>query len=290
MKRNLQIGTAIFASVAAGAVAAAVAASARWARATSRATERLAARARSSSPAERPRLFSPDQLAGLPAPVVRYFTFALTPGQPLPRTVHARWIGEFRTSRTAAWKPFTAVQDFTIDPPGFVWNATITMAPLISVRVRDEYVDGTGAMVGKLGALVPVVDQGGSAEMAAGALSRYLGEAAWFPTALLPGEHVSWTPIDDSTARATLTDGAVTVHGDFHFGRDGQIVSVSMTRYRDEHGRGVPTPFEGRLGPEYRRVAGMMVPAAADVAWLLPEGRFDYWRARLPELTYDADR
>jgi hypothetical protein len=294
MKRSLKVGTAIVAGVAAGASIAAALASTRWARATSRATERLAARTRSSAASgaasDAATEFSPEQLTGLPAPVVRYFTFALTPGQPLPRTVRARWTGEFRASREAAWKPFTAVQHFTIGPPGFVWDAAISMAPLITVRVRDEYVNGVGAMLGKVAGLVPVVNEGGSAEMAAGALSRYLGEAVWFPTALLPGPNVAWTPVDDSTARATLTDGAVTVHGDFHFDSDGRVVSVSMMRYRDVNGRGVLTPFEGRLGPEYRRVAGMMVPSAGEVAWLLPEGRLDYWRGRLAELSPDAQR
>jgi hypothetical protein len=58
--------------------------------------------------------------------------------------------------------------------------------------VRDTYLDAVGAMQGKLAGLIPVVDQSGRPELAAGALHRYLAEAAWFPTALLPSDRLAW--------------------------------------------------------------------------------------------------
>jgi hypothetical protein len=291
MRRGIRIGAAVAAGAAVGTAVIAAGASMLWGHATTRATRRLAAQTPSTpSPDQQPETFSPEQLEGLPAPVVRYFTFALAPGQPLIRSARIRWEGEFRTSPTANWTPFTAVQHSTVRPPGFVWDANIRMAPLVPVRVRDEYVAGAGAMLGKVAALVPVANQRGTPEMAAGALSRYLGEAVWLPTALLPSAGVSWTPVDDSTARATLTDGATTVSADFRFAGEGQIVGVTMTRYRDVHGRGVPTRFEGRMEGEYSRVSGMMIPSAGEVAWLLPEGRFAYWRGRPVEVEYGTTR
>src|SRR5690606_20634309 len=61
--------------------------------------------------------FEPELLAGLPAPVARYFQFALTLGQPLIRTARVEHAGEFRASVDAAWAPFTSVQHFCADPP-----------------------------------------------------------------------------------------------------------------------------------------------------------------------------
>jgi hypothetical protein len=286
MKRGITIGAAAMGGVALGAAAVTAVANVRWTRATARATRRLAEQPTVERVPARAPTFSPEQLAGLPAPVARYFTFALTPGQPLIRRARVRWEGEFRLRPGGSWRPFTAVQDFMARPPGFVWDATIRVAPLLPARVRDAYVAGEGVMLGKIAALVPVADQRGTPEMAAGALSRYLGEAVWLPTALLPSAGVSWTPIDERTARATLTDGGTTVTADFHFGPRGEIVGASMTRYRDVNGRGVPTPFEGRYASEYRRVAGMMIPVGGEVAWLLPEGPFAYWRGRIGAAEY----
>jgi hypothetical protein len=295
MRRWVKIGSAAAGGLAAGALAVA-AGTAAWRRATARAVAGLTSRAQAqepapNAPADEP--FSHTKLTGLPAPVARYFAFALPEGQPLIRYVHIRWAGEFQTRPGGGWSPFTAEQDFTTTPPGFVWDADIRMIPLIPMRVRDSYIAGTGSMLGRMGGVVPVVDQGGSREMASGALMRWLGEAAWFPTALLPrsrpDEGVRWDEVDDSTARATLADGETTVQADFHFAPTGEIRRMTATRYRDVKGVGVLTPFEGVNGPFERR-DGIMIPSSAEVAWLLPEGRFPYWRGRPVEVRYETAR
>jgi hypothetical protein len=194
---------------------------------------------------------------------VRYFEFALTPGQPLVRRARLRQAGEFAV-RPGPWMPFTAVEHFAVQPPGFVWDASIRMAPLLSVRVRDSYLRGEGSVHGKFAALVPAVDHGGTPKMAAGALVRYLAEAAWLPSALLPSAGVRWQPVDNRTARATLTDRATTVSLDVHFGARGEIVRVSTDRHRDINGSPVLTPWVGHFR-DYARIDGMMVPMAGEV-------------------------
>lgn len=229
----------------------------------------------------------------LPAPVERYFAFAM-PSQPKwIHTAYIRWAGEFRMRPGAGWSSFEAEQDFTAFPPGFVWDARIRMVPLVPVRVRDSYMAGQGTMLGRVGGLVTVVNQGGTSEMATSALARWLGEAVWFPTALLPratnGDGVQWEAMDDSTARATIRDGANEVSADFHFAPTGEITGMTALRYRDVNGTSVLTPFDGRYH-DYERRNGIMIPMFAEVAWLLPEGRFAYWRGHLAEVTYDDER
>jgi len=101
-------------------------------------------------------------------------------------------------------------------------------------------------------------------EAASASLVRYLAEAAWLPTALLPSENLTWAPIDDRSARATLTDATTRVSLDVHFGAQGEIVSVSTLRHRDENGVLVLTPWGGRYR-DYTSIQGMMIPMAADV-------------------------
>ncbi|CAN5854259.1 hypothetical protein BH23GEM7_BH23GEM7_18210 [soil metagenome] len=212
-----------------------------WSRATSRTVERLT----TSTPRAGAEIFSPEQLEGLPAPVARYFGLVLTPGQPLIRSARIEHEGEFRTGLDAPWNPFHSVQHFTADPPGFVWDASIRMAPLMNVRVRDSYIGGSAGMRGAVAGLVPVVDQQGTPDLAAGALHRYLAEAVWLPTALLPSQHVVWEAVDDSTALVTLSDSGITVTWTVHFSAAGEIVRVEGERLRDVDGVGVPTPFVG---------------------------------------------
>jgi hypothetical protein len=229
----------------------------------------------------------------LPAPVERYFAFALPSRMDRIYSARIRWTGEFQMRPGAGWSAFDAEQDFTAFPPGFVWDARIRMMPLVPVRVRDSYMAGQGTMLGKVGGLVTVVNQSGSPEMASSALTRWLGEAVWFPTALLPratrDDGVQWEAIDDTTARATIRDGASEASADFHFAPTGEITSMTALRYRDVNGASVLTPFEGRYR-DYERRDGIMIPMHAEVAWLLPKGRFAYWRGHPAEVRYNGRR
>lgn len=279
MKRWIRVMTAVAGGVAGSAAAAIGAGTLLWNRSTTRAVARLA-------PGGTAGTYTREQLAGLPAPVVRYFEFALTPGQPLIRTARIEHEGEFRGSLDAPWSPFKSVQHFSVDPPGFVWDAAIRMAPLMTVRVRDSYLEGNGSMRASIAGLIPVVNAWGSTELASGALHRYLAESVWLPTALLPGAGATWEPIDDNAARATLTDSGVSVSLDFRFNEKGEIVSVyTPARYRDVNGKGVPSPWEGHFR-EYERMDGLMVPREGEVAWILPEGRLTYWRGRVVRVEF----
>jgi len=286
VKRWVRVAGAAAAGVMAAGAAAAVAGSLAWRRASARRMAMLTDEAHRDRGASVP-TFSRVEIAGLPASVARYLAFALPEGQRRIRLARVRWTGAMRLRPNAAWSPFTADQLFTTAPPGFVWDARVRMMPLVPVRVRDSYVAGQGRMLGRLGAVVSVVNEGGTPEMAAGALVRWLGEAAWFPTALLPGEGVTWEPVNDSTARATVSDGTTRVSADFHFAPTGEMTGMTAMRYRDVNGTGVLTPFEGRYA-RYMRYEGLMLPASAEVAWLLPEGRFAYWRGRPEAAEYET--
>jgi hypothetical protein len=242
-------------------------------------------RGASAAPAGR---FTPTELDGLPAPVARYFRLVLRDGQPLVRHARLRQSGQFLVRPAQqVWGPFEAVQHIVTAPPGFVWDARIRMAPGVTVKVRDSFVDGTGSMLGKALGLFTVVRLERTPPIAAAALHRYLAEAAWCPTMLLPAAGVSWTPIDASTARATLTAGATTVWLECRFGADGLIERVfTPERHYAAAGRTMPMPWQGRFS-EYAERHGMRIPTVGEVEWLLPDGPQPYWRGRITEIEYE---
>src|SRR5678816_3976518 len=101
------------------------------------------------------------------------------------------------------------------------------MMPVIPVLVRDSYVDGQGAMRAAAGGLVTFVNLKGTPEMAAGSLQRFLAEAGWGPTALLPRAGLPWSALDETNSRVSLTDGETKNSIDVHFGSLGEIETVS---------------------------------------------------------------
>jgi hypothetical protein len=279
----MTVGGTIVGGFALAVVVAAIAAKLRWGRATTRAVRRLAPPDSGDDVVGAGR-FSMAELAGLPAPVRRYFTFALTPGQRLVRAARVEQEGTF-AQRAGAWDRFTATEHLAVRPPGFVWDATIRMAPLLGVRVRDSYMDGVGTVDARVMGAVPVARQHGTREVAEAALQRYLVEAVWAPTALLPSAGVGWTAIDDTSARATITDRDLAVSVIFHFGPDGEIVGTSAERHRDVDGALEPTPWVGRYW-DYERIHRMMVPRRGEVAWVVGGERVPYWRGVLRDVVY----
>ena len=232
------------------------------------------------------------ELEGLPAPVQRYFRAVLQEGQPLVAAVSIEHTGTFNMSETGEqWKPFSSTQRVIIQRPGFVWDARIGMAPGATVHVHDAYVAGEGVLTAKLFGLLTVMKQPSTPELAHGELMRFFAEAAWYPTALLPSQGVTWEAIDDGRARATIADGPTTVELVFHFDAQGLISSVhSDGRYREVDGALVAAPWQGRFW-DYQRRDGMLVPLNGEVLWVLSEGDKPYWRGRMQRIQYElSDR
>lgn len=81
-------------------------------------------------------------------------------------------------------------------------------------------------MQARLGGVLTVMDAEPCPELDEGELLRYLAEAPLYPTALLPAMNATWTPIDDHSARATLTVQGTTAALVFHFNERNGIAPV----------------------------------------------------------------
>lgn len=237
-----------------------------------------------------PARFEARELEGLPPPVQRYFRTALAPGQPLIAAADLAQEGRFNLSEAGArWKRFSATQRVVTRRPGFDWDARIVLLPGLAIRVHDAYVAGEGLLQAKLLGFT-VASLGGTRELAEGELLRYLAEAVWFPTALLPSQGVRWEAVDGRSARATLRDGGHAATLEFRFGADGLIESLrAEARGRTVRGAMIPTPWEGRWW-SYAEREGMRVPLEGEVAWQLPGGARPYWRGRLTRAAYELAR
>jgi len=274
-------------ALAAGAGAVAAVGAWRWRSGTAELVDRLRTAAGTEAA---PAGLTAREREELPDPISRYFRAVLPDVVPSIRYARLEQHGRFLARPTPnGWRPFRAVEHFTARPAGFVWDARIRMAPGVNVLVRDGFVDGRGVMIGSVLGLWPVVSGEGPA-LAAGALQRYLAEAVWLPTALLPSAGVAWMPLDGGGARATLTAGGTTVSLDFHFDADGLVARVyTAARERDVGGgRTMLTAWQGRFS-RYAWRAGFRIPTAGEVEWILPEGPRPYWRGEITDVVYEQD-
>ena len=273
----MRMAFAIVVLIIAASVVALVAGTTGWNRDSEAAVAKLVS---SPLPAS---TYNVGSVESLPPPVQRFFRAVLKHGQPIVRSATATQEAEFFIN--GSWRPLRATQHFTTSPPGFVWDARIEMAPLMPASVRDAYVGGRGMMQASMFGLYTLADQVDKPELNAGALQRYLGEAVWFPTALLPSPAVSWAPRDDRSAIVTLRDGVTQVSLALAFDDRGFVTFVSGDRFKESGGSYTIRPWEIRCD-EHSERNGMIIPLRCEVAWVTNGTAEPYWRGRITSITY----
>jgi hypothetical protein len=229
-----------------------------------------------------------EEVEDLPSPVKRYFHHVLKNAQPMITKVFLSQDGGFRAKpEMTEWSAMKAVQYFTSMPKAFVWDAQISIVPALSINVCDSYINGKGRIKGKFLSLFTLIDAHDKEKLNAGALQRYLAEAVWFPTSLLPSQGILWEEIDHNKAKATVTDAGVTVSLEFGFNEQGEVISVyTPGRYREVNGTYELTPWKGRFS-NYIEVDGYRIPSEGEVEWHLKDKIYPYWKAKLVEVRYE---
>ncbi len=130
--------------------------------------------------------------------------------------------GEMRVHDEASFEPFTAVQYVSQGTPRMMWAGSVKYWPLTDLKILTAWIQpGEGETSSFLWGLVPAFKKTG-AEMKAYLMARWLAEAVWYPTALLPSDRISWEPVKSRQpeviqARVRFTDGDMTVSGIFTF-------------------------------------------------------------------------
>lgn len=226
--------------------------------------------------------FSYGELSELPNPVQRYFKFCMDEGQPRIKYCHIKQEGHFRIwvspglKSTEGWKKVKATQYFSTEEPAWAWSAYVWLAPFVWIRGWDSYLKGKGEMMWRLFCCFPIVDCNGP-EIDQSALVRYLSEACYYPTALLPSHRLTWSAIDDHHAKATLRHGPHKVSGVFEFDDEGRMVSMqSSDRYRPmDDGTSDKQKWTGYYR-NYARRADIMIPLEMESTWNLIGGKFSF--------------
>jgi len=231
-------------------------------------------------------IVTPEMLRGLPSSVQRYLEFSGVVGRPIVRTVTVKQTGRIRLGPEKRWMRFRAMESYSVDPPGFTWDARVGYGRFPLLTVRDSYVEGKGAVRAKLVNLFSVVDASGPQVDHSSAV-RFLSEVVWFPSAFLRPDF-TWTAIDETSAEVSFTAYGRTVSGKLCFTADGRPTNFVSRRYKDVGPDSKPqlwsTPATG-----YGRLCGLNLPIAGQGVWHLESGDFTYIDVQVDEITYDPD-
>ena len=226
---------------------------------------------------------SEEEVSALPNIIQTWLRKAHVVGRDMPASIYVTQKGFLRTDVHGEWMPFDAEQVFTINPPGFVWNATIHTDKFIDIAGRDKYENGTGNMLIRAASLITIADRSGK-EIDQGSLIRYMAEIIWFPHAVV-SDYLDWEQIDSTHARVTMSYHDVTASGIYTFDKNGFPIAFEAERYGE---------FDGKFSKETWAVTatnfgdfeGVSIGNASEVTWKLKKGDFVWLKLTIVDIHY----
>lgn len=228
----------------------------------------------------------PAAMRALPSPVQRYFAFALPEPQAHYRAVSLTAEGAFRRPMKEGFAATTAAQTIAVGTPALMFDATTPIGPGLWARAYDFFADGRMEMRAKIASALTVVDESATESLNRTSLRRWLLESPLYPMALLPGGPVRWEPIDDQRARAVVSGFGLEAAMIATFRPDGSLASFDAEQDGD-----LTTPYHGSgehaARSDYRRVAGMMIPHAFEIARVAGGAIHPFWKGRITSITFE---
>ena len=229
---------------------------------------------------EDPIHLDPLMVADLPEPARRYFAYTIQPGTPLLPVAVIEMTGQFSlgTKEDPRYQPMEARQILAV-PEGFVWSMRTRGGMPVSGSDSGSWTRF------RIFGLIPVGRLGGDPDHTRSAFGRYAAEATiWAPAALLPGPNVSWSAVDEDTARVTITHGELEQAVDVTVDADGRPVEVSFQRWSDANPDRVHRlqPF-GAFMSDFREVGGYRLPFRVEAGNMF--GTEDYFPFFLADVT-----
>lgn len=224
-------------------------------------------------------IFTSTDRSTLP-PVVNKWLLATKSRKVVPSRVILTQQGTMQSKPSGAWMKFNANQYYTIDPPGFIWDAQINTGP-ITIGGRDKFEDGKGNMRIKPLYLYTLADTSGP-EMDQGTMLRFMGEIIWFPE-VATMDYFQWEAIDDNSASLTMTYKGNAAKGVFTFDDNGLVKSFSAERFGTFDGKLRKEMWEVRI-TEHNLVDGHFIGNKCEVTWKLKEGDFTWMKLEVTDI------
>jgi hypothetical protein len=226
-------------------------------------------------------------VAHLPLPVQRYLQVTGTVGKPPVSMVHATFNTTLYSVPNKPGMSGTAHQIDVIDPLRRFFFMETRMKGL-PVAVLHDYNGTDATMRVRMMRLFDVMNVAGPGISKTETVTILNDFCLFAPSALIRPEF-KWTPVSESEADVTYTNGPHQVGARLFFDAEGHLVD-----FRSED-RGELTP-DGKLtilpwttpARNFRTFGGRVVPGYGEAIWHRPEGPFTYGTFEVLDVAYDT--
>ena len=233
------------------------------------------------------RLFTYADLNDQPELLNRFFRSVIKDSTYIAKFITVNQTAQFKTDLTSEWRSLKATQYFTTDIPNYIWVSEIETSQFFWVNAVDSYLNGKGNLLIKLNSSITVADSWGI-ELDKSGLFRYISEAVFFPTKLLPSKNLLWNILDSNIAEIKFTNNENSVVAKLYFDSEFKISKIeTYDKYR-----ALEEGFEKSLYTvyfsSYKLVNDLFeVPTSMEVEWDLASGKFKYGKFDITNIFYE---
>lgn len=239
-----------------------------------------------NSEANKMEYFSEEDVGMLPEPVQKYFAYCGWVGKPKMTYIKIHFNNvDFSLGRGKKTIKMNYTQFNMTDKPNRIAYIDSFMFG-IPFEGKDTFIDGHGSMKGMLGKLFTLFDQKGR-EMDQASLVTYLSESLVNPNAALQ-KFISWRPIDDLHAEATISYLGIRASGIFKFNTVGELVSFT-TLDREAvamDGSKEKVKWSAYFSDYIQNINGTKQPTTLQAVWNYEEGDLLYFDGKNAEFEY----
>lgn len=222
----------------------------------------------------------------LPGPVRRYVTRSGAIGRPRPQNM--RVVMDANMYRSPGQAPMRArsVQYSFFGGPTRIFLMKARMFGL-PVRALHVYRQAAATFTVRVASTVNMVDLSGP-EISSAETVTVLNDLCLMAPGALLDPRLTWTEVDDLTARVTLANGPHRVGATLEFNAEDELIGFwSDDRPDGSNGRFVPMRWSTPIG-EYRDVGGMHLLHQGDAIYDRPDGPFRYGDFTVHSIDFDV--
>lgn len=226
-------------------------------------------------------------IAPLPDPVQRFLRSHGYVGRGPFANAEVVWSeSQIRMGRDRDWLDLRTRQFNSVPTPTRLAYMRARLFGVVPFEGMDTYTHGAGRMRMVLLKRFTLGDDRGS-EMDQSAAVTLLAEALLVPGYVL-ASYITWEPMDDASARATIRYRDTEASGVFHFDQAGDFVRFTTEdRYAAAKDGPRHVPWSAEV-TEYATADGIRFPRAMHGIWHYEDGDFEYFRGRIEAIRYDV--
>jgi len=225
-----------------------------------------------------------DAVRLLPQPVKEYLEFSQVMEVKPIHTVRLQYEGLFKASVRKNWKAIQCEQYITINPPGFFWSGVLLPKGIFHTVASETYVRGKGTVLLKKQPFVTKKNASGP-DISSRCLTRFLGEMAWYPSALA-NPYIQWEPLDHVSAKANIKYGGRDCSLFFYFSPENELTQAVGVSHRVEKNTPILENWTIAFS-KYGELNGVKIPLSFEATWNLKMSDFGYLKGDVTTIEYN---